>query len=721
MILKKRLKGLLALTLSAAMLSGNMMTASAETAPDYSYECVFFSTLEENGNSFNNVIKDSGCIYLNGKEYYTPERNKTFGPTDQEIEVFNGGQPFTYMVKMSGMGVTEDADKKLSFYINGEKKGEISIKPYIDENTNVITGRIASLGEPNKKYIWESSNGSWENGVQISSLENGSIFEHSINLREVYNANVSPSKDAGYVEGKQIKMIGTHVDEIKVFEYMPGYSMNSAEKNYAAEGEKISSDGGGNASHVEIRQYKDAAHSDYTVIPMETFKKDFGFVIVGSGCTFTMPAADISVFATTDKEALADANFVKKYEVKEKAATCTESGNVSYVKCPVCEKYFVKEGEVWTEKTLAEITKNTANHVGEEKVAAKGATCTTSGNMEYWYCKDCKKYYSDEACTREITLASTVIAATNHSNKEKVVAKGATCTTAGNSEYYYCKDCNKYFSDEACSKEISADGKSLAPINHKNLVKTEAVAATCTTEGNIEYYTCADCHLIFADSEAKTEIKAEDTVVAKSGHDYENILEKATPKKAGSSYEKCKNCGEIANKVAIAKPVLSLSKDILTYNGKVQKPTVTVKGTDGKKLSAKFYKVTYKTKDSKKIGSYDVEVKLSGNYSGTLKGSYMIGPKGNSLKKVSTKKAMMHLEWIKGAEGIQGYELQYSTDKNFAKDNKTVVIKSADTLTKDIKKLKTKKTYYVRVRTYTTIKKAKIYSVWSKSKKITIK
>ena len=48
------------------------------------------------------------------------------------------------------------------------------------------------------------------------------------------------------------------------------------------------------------------------------------------------------------------------------------------------------------------------------QVEEKAATCTQDGNIAYWYCADCGKYFSDEACTVEITLEDTVVAATGH-------------------------------------------------------------------------------------------------------------------------------------------------------------------------------------------------------------------------------------------------------------------------------------------------------------------
>ena len=83
----------------------------------------------------------------------------------------------------------------------------------------------------------------------------------------------------------------------------------------------------------------------------------------------------------------------------------------------------------------------------------KKATCTEAGKAEYWYCSVCKKYFSDEAGTKETTLADTVIPATGH-QLNKTDSKAATCTEAGNTEYWTCNICGKYFSDEAGTNEI---------------------------------------------------------------------------------------------------------------------------------------------------------------------------------------------------------------------------------------------------------------------------
>lgn len=86
-------------------------------------------------------------------------------------------------------------------------------------------------------------------------------------------------------------------------------------------------------------------------------------------------------------------------------------------------------------------------------------------------------------------------------------------------------------------------------------------------------------------------------------------------------------------------------------------------------------------------------------------------------KVTSPKKAQLKVTWKKQATQTTGYQVQYSTDKNFKKGNKTVTVKGAKT----ISKLTKGKKYYVRVRTYKTVNKTNFYSGWSKSSSVTVK
>lgn len=71
--------------------------------------------------------------------------------------------------------------------------------------------------------------------------------------------------------------------------------------------------------------------------------------------------------------------------------------------------------------------------------------------------------------------------------------------------------------------------------------------------------------------------------------------------------------------------------------------------------------------------------------------------------------------------GVKGYQIQLATDKKFKKNKKSITIKKQKTTKNKVKKLKAKKKYYVRVRTYKTVKGKKVYSSWSKVKSIKTK
>ena len=95
-------------------------------------------------------------------------------------------------------------------------------------------------------------------------------------------------------------------------------------------------------------------------------------------------------------------------------------------------------------------------------------------------------------------------------------------------------------------------------------------------------------------------------------------------------------------------------------------------------------------------------------------------PKSVSPKKVKSAKKAVSVEWKK-VGGIKGYQIQVATDKKFKKNKKTVTVKKQKTTKTTVKKLKAKKKYYVRVRTYKIVNGKKVYSSWSKVKSVKTK
>ena len=213
--------------------------------------------------------------------------------------------------------------------------------------------------------------------------------------------------------------------------------------------------------------------------------------------------------------------------------------------------------------------------------------------------------------------------------------------------------------------------------------------------------------------------------VGHNTHTYKQMVTKATTAKDGQSYKKCSVCGAVTGKTVIAKASnIKLSKTAYTYNGKVQKPSVTVKNSKGKALkNGTDYKISY-PKGMKNVGKYTVKVTLKGNYSGTKSLTYNINPKGTSVSKVKAAKKGFKVTWKKQATQTTGYQVQYSTSSKFKKA-KAVTISKNKTTSKSVSKLSAKKKYYVRVRTYKTVKiggkSVKLYSGWSKAKSVTTK
>ena len=159
---------------------------------------------------------------------------------------------------------------------------------------------------------------------------------------------------------------------------------------------------------------------------------------------------------------------------------------------------------------------------------------------------------------------------------------------------------------------------------------------------------------------------------------------------------------------------LLLSKSVFVYNGKSQKPGVTVKSGSKKLEAGKDYMVTYST-GSKNVGTYNATIVLRGKYKGSATASYVINPKGTKITKLTKLRNVYTFIWKKQTKQVTGYEFQYSTNKSFTsgKETKTFKIKKASKNKQKVKKLKSGKKYYLRIRSYKTVKKKKYYSSWS--------
>ena len=245
---------------------------------------------------------------------------------------------------------------------------------------------------------------------------------------------------------------------------------------------------------------------------------------------------------------------------------------------------------------------------------------------------------------------------------------------------------------------------------------------TCTEDGYTTY-NCKNCLCSYVDDE----VPAAHT----PGEPVTEITSPATYDKVGycNIYVYCTVCtAELDRKEDVEIPMLEktdLSKAEVsgiknkTYTGKNTSQDITVT-LNGKVLEKdKDYKV--EGKNIAKIGKATLTIKGINAYSGKITKTYKINPKGTTLSKLTAKKKGFTAKWKKQTKQTTGYQIQYSTDKNFKKNNKTVTVSKNKTTSKTISKLKGKKKYYVRVRTYKKVGKTKYYSSWSKSKSITTK
>ena len=358
-------------------------------------------------------------------------------------------------------------------------------------------------------------------------------------------------------------------------------------------------------------------------------------------------------------------------------------------------------------------------------VAAKAATCTTAGNSAYYTCDGCDKWFADATGSVEITDKTSV----------KIPALGHTAGTEWKSDdtnhWHECSRCHDkkdeaahdYGSDNVCD---TCGYDKTVPHTH-NLTLIAAKAATCTEGGKEAYYKCEGCGKFYEDVLGTKEITdlASWGNIAKIAHTTKQTVTKATPTANGKIVNYCSVCKKTLSTTVIPKASsIKLKATSLTYNGKVRTPKVIVKDRTGKTLVKNTdYTVSY-AKGRKYVGKYAVKITFKGKYSGTKTLYFTIKPKATSISSLTAGSKKFTVKWKKQATQTTGYQVQYSASSKFSKA-KTVTVGKNTTVSKKISKLSGKKKYYVRVRTYKTVKingkSIRIYSGWSKAKTVTTK
>jgi hypothetical protein len=202
-------------------------------------------------------------------------------------------------------------------------------------------------------------------------------------------------------------------------------------------------------------------------------------------------------------------------------------------------------------------------------------------------------------------------------------------------------------------------------------------------------------------------------------HSFKDVVTKATTSSNGKIVKTC-SCGETNGTTIIYYPeTISLSATKYTYDGKVKTPRITVRGSDGSVISSSNYSISYSS-GRKNVGRYKVQVKFTGNYTGTVSKSYVINPRGTSISKLTKKSKAFTVRWKKQTSQVSGYQIQYSTNKYFSYAT-TKTIGRSSTTSATYKGLQGKKKYFVRIRTYKAVSGTKYYSAWSSAKSVTTK
>ena len=401
-----------------------------------------------------------------------------------------------------------------------------------------------------------------------------------------------------------------------------------------------------------------------------------------------------------------------KYADTIVAPTCTTGGYTLH-KCSVC-------GTSYKDST----TKATGHSYGNS-VVTKQPTCTSEGTKT-------------KTCTKCNATVTEKLPAKGHT---AVTDKGypATCTTAGKTDGSHCSVCNTVIKAQTV---INATG-------HKSSGWITDKAASIGVKGSM-HKECTVCKKVLETAEipalSRISISKASVTLSTSTYAYDGkakkpgVMVKLNGKtlKNGTDYTVSYSNN---TKVGTAKVTItgkgnytgSVSKTYSiknnfkkatisgisnkSYTGKNITQSITVK-YNGKTLKkGTDYTVSYS--NNKSIGTATVKITGKGSYTGTITKAFKINPAKQEIQKLTAKSKAFFVDWAQKGSAT-GYEIQYATNSKFTSAKKvTITNNKTDKIT--VSKLSGKKKYYVRVRSYTTVKGTKYYGAWSASKSVTTK
>ena len=567
---------------------------------------------------------------------------------------------------------------------------------WVNQNNNAVTGHYTEMIDPANQYVGYAT--FINPDARYSTTTSGEYNKYDNNLDESFGPDISNCTQTIEAQTSDITVGMSDFEELQApnsvqadfYANITNSSCNlsvldnnvswkSSNTSVATVDAKglVTGVQAGNADITAALSSLSATKMIKVAAAVHEHSWDAGKVTTEATCTTDgVKTYTCSVCKTTKTETI-KATGHKETEIRNAVeATCQQEGYTGDKVCKTC-------GTV-LEKGTTIVKKDHSWDAG--KVTTE-ATCTTDGVKTYT-CSVCK------------TIKTETIKATGHKETEIRNAVEATCQQEGYTGDKVCKTCGT----------VLEKGTTIAKKNHTWDAGKVTTEATCTTDG-VKTYTCSVCKT------TKTEtIKA-------TGHkmgEWKTVTA-ATTQKEGKQERTCTACDYKETKSIPKLPVkkgtfkVTPSKTAVTYNGKAQKPSVTVYAGN-KKLSSKYYTVSYRNNTA--VGTATITVTGKGNYQNySGKTTFRINLQKTTLFALkSSRKGELQATWKK-TSGNTGYQIQYATNAKFS----GAKVKNTTRTNYTIKGLKSKGRYYVRVRTYKKVGGKYWYSGWSNVRNIRIK